>query len=443
MAIVNFRYPYELNPELYDDTNASRLDRMHKSSNRRSVHSNNDYVAGGLYGRIFAPEREQDFLESNSALGKISQRTFDSNFLKLARISNANTDQQSNAGSFVDRPTGQTSQISGAPWDRSALTLAGFRLPRTRGVPAPIGTTTSSVPTPGIPDSWHYLWPLLKFFPEVTRGLLVGEEFGFSRNDNRALNGDPRTMLPRTTPDGGTHASPSGSSLDNPREMPPNNGGPQGGALGIPLWLDKRQRQLSSTHDGQPSPEQRDPNFRQLSRIPSRSPDSGAFEASGAPVPQPAAEEGFPPARSDRIDDFPDIPDFLRRQAPVETPISSSERPFNNPWPSSGNGNGNWGNGSGGGGDEYDEECNKMRKEAHEICVDAFASGTTGDIFKRWRSNHPTGPFSKPSGKPWTISDCKNGLISEACGGGAYERPPEPAVRRERAKRELARRRKQ
>jgi hypothetical protein len=461
MASTNLEKLYGFSPEVYGDTSSSGLRRileeaMHEQDRRRG----NDYVAGGLYGRLLALMREQGSVESSPDRGQVPRRPFDPNFRQLVRMSTtaqpqgasggfSNSDHQSNADSVVSRPPGQVSDASELPWDRPTPVLAGFRSFGRRTSPLPVGGgAIPSTPVPRVPETWDFSWPLLRTLPEIMRGLAVGEEFGSDENATRGANGGPQTVLPRATQERGTQAPPNAPSPEIPRGMPPSNDrGPQGGIFGLPLWLDQRQRQSSPTDDG--ISERRDPNFRQLSRIPSRASDSGAFEGSGTSLPQPIAEEGLPSIRSEPPSSYDGIPDFLRRRPPAEATTSSPEEPLNDPPQTSRNGNGNWGNGNRGGGgggdgdgDGYDEECEKMRREAHEICVDAFASGTIGDRIKRWRSSYPTGPFSKPSGERWTVNDCKNGLIGEACGGGVYERPPEPTVRQERAKKELARRRK-
>jgi hypothetical protein len=93
-------------------------------------------------------------------------------------------------------------------------------------------------------------------------------------------------------------------------------------------------------------------------------------------------------------------------------------------------GAGNYGGnrGGGGGGRRSDEECRKEWKRAQEICVDAYANGTVGDLFKKWKSNFATGPFPTLNGEPWDINDCKRGFVSKDCGGNEYEEPPSPKV---------------
>lgn len=69
---------------------------------------------------------------------------------------------------------------------------------------------------------------------------------------------------------------------------------------------------------------------------------------------------------------------------------------------------------SGLGGGGGDEGCKEERREAREICTDAFADG--------WKSNYGVGPYKTPPGKRWTIEDCMRGLISERCGGNATDK---------------------
>jgi hypothetical protein len=62
----------------------------------------------------------------------------------------------------------------------------------------------------------------------------------------------------------------------------------------------------------------------------------------------------------------------------------------------------------GSGGDECG--CSKERREAREICTEAYANG--------WKSDYNVGPYKTP----WTIDDCMRGLISERCGGNAVDK---------------------
>jgi len=432
MVGTNLENLYGFSPTAYRDVRPGGLRRiLEEAMHEQDLQRRDDYLAGGLYGRMFPSKSEHEFPGASIDRGKTTHRSLDPNFRQLVRISttvqpqgvpggSGNSSDQSDT--VAARPLEQLSSASAIPSDRPLPVLAGFRLSGRKVPLSPVGGEAShSIPAPRVPDAWGFAWPLLRILPEVARGLAVGEEFGSDQKADREVDGEPLTV-PRTTQERSMQARPKGASVEPPGRMPPNNDrGPQSGIAGLPLWLERRQRQSPSTSDGGQSSEQQDPDFRQISRS---------------------------PARSERFDDPLDIPEFLRRQSQSETTTVSPEKPPSNSWQKSRYGNGNWGNGNGGGGgggsgggDGYDEECKEMRRKAHEICVDAFANGTIGDIVKRWRSPYATGPFSKASGK-WTIADCKKGLIGEACDGGDYERPPEPAERQKRAKEELARRRK-
>jgi hypothetical protein len=462
MAGTSLENFYGFGPKVYGAKSSGGLLRvLEEAMHERDLRTGNDYLAGGLYGRMLALKREQESLGLGPDRRQAPQRSFDPNFRQLVRMSttvqpqgasrgSSNSEYQSNADSLVARLPGQDSGASELPLDRPAPVLAGLRLFGRKAPPLPVGVgAIPSSPVPRVPETWDSSWPLLRILPEIMRGLAAGEKFGSDENANREVDGGRPTVLPRTTQERDTQAPPNALSPETPGGMPPNNDrGPQGGIFGLPLWLDHRQRQSSSTDDRRS--EQRDPNFRELSRIPSRTSGSEASEGSGAYLPQPITDEWQPSNRFEppRSYDDLDIPDFLRRRPPAEATTSSLEKPLNDPPQTARNGNGNWGNGNGrgggggGGGDGYDEECDKQWKRAHEICVDAYSNGTIGDRIKRWRSDYATGPFSKPFGGQWSIPDCKKGLVDEECGGGVYERPPEPAVRWERAKKELARRRK-
>jgi hypothetical protein len=184
-----------------------------------------------------------------------------------------------------------------------------------------------------------------------------------------------------------------------------------------------------------------DPNFRQLRRVIISKGVQDLGNSDAFPL-QPLADNNPQAPVSERTrQDGLDIPDFLLRQEPEpkeadaerkieKAPLVGYDRGGN---VGNGGGNGGGGNGGGGGGDEFDEECKKKRKEAKEICIDAFANGFALRKNKwRWKSNYNTGPFPNRDPKLSPIDECAKGIIGEACGGGEYIRPPKPKVKRYR-----------
>jgi hypothetical protein len=384
---------YGFGPKVYGDKSSGGLLRiLEEAMHERDLRTGNDYLAGGLYGRMPALKREQESLGLSLDRRQAPQRSFDPNFRQLVRMSStvqpqgasggsSNPEYQSNADSVVPRLPGQASGASELPWDRPTPVLAGFRSFGRKAPPLPVGVGATPSPTvPRVPETWDSSWPLLRILPEMMRGLAVGEKFGSDENANREVDRGRPTVLPRTMQERDTQASPNVPSPEIPTGMPPNHDrGPQGGIFGLPLWLDQRQRQSSSTDDRRS--EQRDPNFRQLSRIPSRTSGSEASEGSGAYLPQPITEEWQPSNRFEPLRSYDDldIPDFLRRRS-AEPTTSSSENPPYDPTPTWRSGRNYWGNGNGGGGggggggrgrrndDENDDECGERRFEELGRC---------------------------------------------------------------------------
>jgi len=213
--------------------------------------------------------------------------------------------------------------------------------------------------------------------------------------------------------------SSSGPPANRPGSQPPWIVGPA-------VLKEKFGRQGRTDAQNQQPKEIVDPSFRRLTRFLGSEGDQIVSDGSV----RPAAEENpaKQPARP-LADDPLDIPLFLRRQREPESATSQNRQADSPPSNVGGGGNsgGNRG-GGGGGGRKSDEECRREWKRAHEVCVEAFANGTVGDIFKKWKSNYSTGPFPKLNDEPWDVNDCKKGFVSEDCGGSDYERPPPPKV---------------
>lgn len=219
--------------------------------------------------------------------------------------------------------------------------------------------------------------------------------------------------------------------------QPPVSGGsvpsisPFGGLLARLRELGAME-QRSPGRDVVPVSPERDPNFRQLTRVRIHAPGAGLLSANQIAPSRTAADEAAEGQRALSLDDL-DIPEFLRRQSRPEIGDFDAEKKSND-WPKSSigrGGGGKGGNGDGGGGGGNDEGCRKERNRAHEICVEAFASGFRGDS-KRWKSDYGTGPYKKDAGEKWDIRDCKRGLVSKDCGGNKYDEPPKPKIRRYR-----------
>lgn len=234
------------------------------------------------------------------------------------------------------------------------------------------------------------------------------------------------SVRPDTTA-GGWQPSVSGGSVPN---VPPSSVpiAPSGGLLARLRELDAMEQPRGSNII--PALPERDPNFRQLTRVRIHTPGAGLVSANQMAPSRTAADEAVEGQRTLSLDDL-DIPEFLRRQPQPEIAISSSTRKSDD-WPKSSSGRGDGsggGNGDGGGGGGNEEGCKKERRRARDICIEAFANGFRGDG-KRWKSNYATGPYKNKSGKKWDISDCMRGHISKDCGGNKYDEPPKPKIRR-------------
>ncbi|MCK1393647.1 hypothetical protein [Bradyrhizobium sp. 1] len=215
----------------------------------------------------------------------------------------------------------------------------------------------------------------------------------------------------------------NGASLSEPpREQPPRRPGGQPPWIVGPPILGKEQERRTGTSNQELQPKAKvDPDFRRLTRFQGSEGDQIVSENSVQPTGEekPRRTPGTP-----LPDDFPDIPEFLRRR-PEPEPAKPDKKSTD--LPSAGfRGGGNYGGNRGGGGRKSDEQCRKEWDRAHEVCVDAFVNGTIGDIIKRWKSDYATGPFEKPNNEPWDVNDCKPGFVSEDCGGKEYERAPPP-----------------
>jgi hypothetical protein len=225
---------------------------------------------------------------------------------------------------------------------------------------------------------------------------------------------------------------PSASGGSVPSVPPPAVGAaPSGGLLARLRELDALERQSLGSNIGPASPE-RNPNFRQLTRIPSHSLGTGALGAGQTSPPRTAADVAAETQRALSWDDL-DIPDFLRRQPKPDIGVSDTEtKSGDSPKSSIGRGGGNGGDGDGGGGwGGNEEDCKKEYKRALELCVDAFSNGFRGDG-KRWKSDYDTGPYSKESGTKWDVRDCMRGHMSKRCLGNEYELPPKPTIKKYR-----------
>ncbi|WP_210164561.1 hypothetical protein [Bradyrhizobium sp. URHA0013] len=229
--------------------------------------------------------------------------------------------------------------------------------------------------------------------------------------------------------DENTEGRNSTSLPEHPREQPPRRpGGQPPWIVGPAIFKEGREREAGTTTQEKSAATHVDPDFRRLTRFVGSEGDQIASENSVQPTGEekPRRTPGTP-----LPDDYLDIPEFLRRP-PNPEPAKLDKKLTDLPSASFGGGNIYGGNrGSGGGGRKSDEECRKEWSRAQEICRDAFANGTIGDIFKRWKSNYPAGPVPKSSNEPWDVNDCKPGFVTEDCGGNDYERPPPPEERKE------------
>jgi hypothetical protein len=102
------------------------------------------------------------------------------------------------------------------------------------------------------------------------------------------------------------------------------------------------------------------------------------------------------------------IPEFLRRAK--ENKDEAVVQPDKQGLKATGSGGGTGGGkdgdvGSGG----NDDDCKEERETARKICGEAQDND--------WKSNFRVGPYPKKYGGPWTVEDCMNGLVSNACGG--------------------------
>ena len=222
---------------------------------------------------------------------------------------------------------------------------------------------------------------------------------------------------------------------------------PPGGLLGRLLALQAEQSGNQLIPDGeQPPSAPRDPNFRRLARVVNDAwpPDAGGssnFPPRPLYSPVGDAPPGAPPQDAGTVGSYGNKPVGLWTAPP---PAVTTARvgwrgigiPLPGPMPPGGPGvlpqipmpaipdswKATWAMlqlyprilAGIAGGEDDGSDCKEERRNAREVCADAFANG--------WKSDHDVGPYRTSSGKPWSIEDCMRGFISERCGGNATNR---------------------